>query len=652
MTWTKPSLTVEVTNYMVGDSLTTDPDSCTSWIDLSDRVISFNMERGRQDRLAEFETGTCSVVLNNDDRMCDPSWASSLVAGCQYGVNHIRVRCIYNGTTYELFTGYIGPESWQLDAYGNGAISTATINAYDRMGLLAQWPLATSPFDALVRYLNPDERWRGEADVSILSDNDTFNNSGRSGTAYGAYLKDNGGGQHGYITDSITTEDSNPAVLLQSGARFSAALATLFPSGAISSYTAMCVFKASTAGSDQSVMRLNGLLDGSGNNRWQVYIDTAGAVKLRVYDNSGSVVDTQTVPANAASGSGGRWDDDVAHLCIVRVKTGTPEVKVWIDNQTTESVSGSIPNPYSTGALLVGSTAAGMTVAEMSFWRSALASGWPTTLDRVFRGQGPPFEGDSLLDRVTTVHLVAGFPFGASDAAQVHTAGADPTLWGMGSVVNMESTVADQIRQTVAAYNGAAYCTRAGRLRARTYGALTDIAYAANYATPQANLTNEVSPAGSPTPIRRGPISFSGYRQDRVVNKINLSVGYDGGGATPQAILKFVRKSITSIGTYGVKSEDWTTTIQDDAYAVTLADARVDERKDAIREIGEVSLDVWGYDDTATFVLGLELENAVTVTDVFPHGSTFTGDFRVIHESWDWTDGTAWTVTLNLAEIP
>lgn len=645
MTWTAPRLIVEATT---SDDYTVDPDACT-WLDLSDRMLGFAMTRGKQDRTSEYEPGTATITLDNSDRKLDPSWSSSLVYGCETRLQQVRVRATYGGTTYDVFTGYIGPESWPADPFGAGQVSTVTLNCFDRLGLFQNVPLASSPYNAAIRYLGPADYWRCDADLSVLPAFTTLTNSAASPDAI-AYIVDNGGGELAYIVDSLTPNDDNSAILTKAGARIVSDSSNLYPSGAIADYTWAFIFQASTNGSAQNLIRINSNSSGTGNDRWQVYVDTTGDVILRVRDNAGTSLETKTVAANPASGSGGRWDDGTAHVCIVRVRTGTPEVKVWVDGQTATSTHASIPNPYSTGYLFVGSTVADQTFDEIAYWRSAVSATDIATIYRAFLSTGMPLVGDSFTERIAHLYTIAGWPAVTADTDQIHKDALDPTLWGLGSVRSMETSLAGEIQATADGYKGATYATKAGRLRARTTLALGAGSYAADYATVQANLTDEASPAGSPTPVRRGPVSFTGYRQDRIVNRVEVSVGYDDGSNIPARILRFGIQSNTSVQAWGTRSESFTTTIQDDAYAWQLGDSTIDAFEFPVREIGDVSVNVWNDDNGTGFALGLELEQVVTVTDTPPHGSATAGYYRVIGEAWEWQGGSPWTVTLSLTE--
>ena len=57
------------------DARLTDGDP--GWTDLTDRVLAYRDDRGRQDPLQPFPAGTAQVTLDNGDRALDPSIPSA-----------------------------------------------------------------------------------------------------------------------------------------------------------------------------------------------------------------------------------------------------------------------------------------------------------------------------------------------------------------------------------------------------------------------------------------------------------------------------------------------------------------------------------------------------------------------------------------------
>ena len=99
-----PSVTVEI-------ALTTAPFATPSWTDVTAYVDQLNypiqIERGRDDAQSAAQPGTCTFVLNNDDKRFTPGYT-----GGTYGSNvkigkRVRVTVTHNGTDYRRFSGYI-----------------------------------------------------------------------------------------------------------------------------------------------------------------------------------------------------------------------------------------------------------------------------------------------------------------------------------------------------------------------------------------------------------------------------------------------------------------------------------------------------------------------------------------------------------------
>ena len=110
-------------------------DASQSFSDVSAYVRSINTNRGRQHTLDEFQTGTCSVVLDNTDDRFNPLNTSSPYYDSSAGetkvkpFKKIRISAEYDSQTYRIFTGFITgyPESFG----GQGSDSTVRVQAVD-----------------------------------------------------------------------------------------------------------------------------------------------------------------------------------------------------------------------------------------------------------------------------------------------------------------------------------------------------------------------------------------------------------------------------------------------------------------------------------------------------------------------------------------
>lgn len=104
------------------------------WIDISDKVASVGIKRGKNRELDRYSSASVSVSLHNEDRTFDPLNADSPYVG-----NIIPRRAIRVSTSgYTQFTGVI--EDWNLD-YDVSGKSNAVIQAADSFALLAQQTL-------------------------------------------------------------------------------------------------------------------------------------------------------------------------------------------------------------------------------------------------------------------------------------------------------------------------------------------------------------------------------------------------------------------------------------------------------------------------------------------------------------------------------
>lgn len=110
-------------------------DGTLEGIDISPYVQNLTISRGRSDQFANFRAGTCTIVLNNNDRRFDPINEDSPywdIATGKSGVTPRRRVEITSGGT-ALFTGRIT----DIDVEYDYQLSTVTISAADDFVLLA-----------------------------------------------------------------------------------------------------------------------------------------------------------------------------------------------------------------------------------------------------------------------------------------------------------------------------------------------------------------------------------------------------------------------------------------------------------------------------------------------------------------------------------
>jgi len=110
-------------------------DGTLDGVDISPYVQSLSINRGRSDAFSSFRSGTCSIVLNNNDRRFDPINQSSPYWDAttnKSGVAPRRRFEVLSGTT-SLFTGRIT----DIDVEYSFDLSTVTIIAADDFVLIA-----------------------------------------------------------------------------------------------------------------------------------------------------------------------------------------------------------------------------------------------------------------------------------------------------------------------------------------------------------------------------------------------------------------------------------------------------------------------------------------------------------------------------------
>ena len=104
------------------------------WIDISDKVSSVSIKRGKNRELDRYSSAAASIALHNEDRTFDPLNTASPYVGNIIPRRSVRVSTA--GVTQ--FTGVI--EDWNLD-YDVSGKSNAVIQAADAFTLLAQQSL-------------------------------------------------------------------------------------------------------------------------------------------------------------------------------------------------------------------------------------------------------------------------------------------------------------------------------------------------------------------------------------------------------------------------------------------------------------------------------------------------------------------------------
>jgi len=129
-----PEFGVLDTNFLgVGEEL----------VDISDRVVSLSVTRGRSDVLEPVRSGQCSLTLRNQDGLLDPlNTASSLYPG----VEPARTVKVY-ADSVQVFDGIVDDIELDFDAGGDAIVQVQASDGLARLAL-AEFPSAGEAFSA------------------------------------------------------------------------------------------------------------------------------------------------------------------------------------------------------------------------------------------------------------------------------------------------------------------------------------------------------------------------------------------------------------------------------------------------------------------------------------------------------------------------
>lgn len=113
-------------------------DSSQTFTDVTAYLRGFETTRGRISDLAEFQTGTATVVLDNRDNRFSPNqsthyYDSSAGRTKIQPLKRLRIRATHSSTTYDLFHGFV--ESFPVQYAGQGYDASTKIRVVDAFKL-------------------------------------------------------------------------------------------------------------------------------------------------------------------------------------------------------------------------------------------------------------------------------------------------------------------------------------------------------------------------------------------------------------------------------------------------------------------------------------------------------------------------------------
>lgn len=117
-------------------------DSATTVVDVSDQVDQIRIVRGRNATVDQFQTGSLTVRLIDQNGNFNPENPSSPFAGLLSPMRKISILGVHNGVTYPMFAGYITNYNTALPLNSNDVART-TIQAVDGFRLANLAAVAT-----------------------------------------------------------------------------------------------------------------------------------------------------------------------------------------------------------------------------------------------------------------------------------------------------------------------------------------------------------------------------------------------------------------------------------------------------------------------------------------------------------------------------
>ena len=388
----------------------------------------------------------------------------------------------------------------------------------------------------------------------------------------------------------------------------------------------------------------------------------SNSINLQILDGSGVELTTITSPPPAVHGPasyGDNWDDGSPHGIVVRVVGGT-SVDLFVDDQrVTELVD--VPASAFAGDFVIGEVPVGGFVAifdEVLLVRRALTDTECERLATAPSAGATWGRGEELADRLALFYDAAGWTLLTDEDTEWHpppaaiTSPDAPTLIGVAERgAGWPKTLGEAVARVAAGIGGDMYALRNGKVRVRSVLATDDAGLAAEYATALAHLTDEATPAGSPPPVRRGPVPWTGTRFDRTVTVAEvtyLAMSVDAGNQQAYVDAKWVEATPDP---YMPRTRPATLDTESPLVAEALALAFLDRYGTPGIEVGAVSLYPTREQSEALMdfvVTDLELERMVALTDTPPVGDPISVELQVQGESWRWS-GTDLVVTLDLA---
>lgn len=111
------------------------PTTGSVWTSVTDRLAAFSVRRGRNSELDEFQAGTASVELHNNDRALDPANAASPFAPNVKPFRRLRLGTMTRGVVSPFFTGYIEDYEQQTRGPATARVILPVVDGFAALSL-------------------------------------------------------------------------------------------------------------------------------------------------------------------------------------------------------------------------------------------------------------------------------------------------------------------------------------------------------------------------------------------------------------------------------------------------------------------------------------------------------------------------------------
>ena len=588
-----PTLVVEVA--FTSDSLDTTP----TWVDITSYVRAGSVRSGRTNELEEYQTGSCSLTLDNRDRRFDPLYSAGPYYGNLKARRQCRIRATYSAVTYDLFYGFVSGWTLSPDISGD---SVCQIEGYDGLGYLAGVDL---PIDVYTWTCNgivgtPIAYWPLGATDSLATDKiGTYNYT------YTTATPTTGDAPSKWMGGSSTSFDGSYGVL-------GATVATVAAAWSVTGF-----FNTDTVGPAGYV---NPILANAGPDNATIGIDDAGRLVFR-NSSAGSV-------NSGLSGADGKW-----HHFAITYAGGGASPKCYVDGfDLSFSPTGSGDN--GSGWQLIGLSnhvgdATGFTgsLAHIACWDSELSLANIQDLAKAGLRGVPSADADTS-DWVGSVSSAAGWPSGwiTLETGSIKPGGMK---WGQNAL-----TVMQQLALTE---GGRVFVDHAGELQ--FYNRSHDRTVTRS-TTSQATYSD----SGLAAVVPFNSVGQISYSDEYLANSVTVTTA-EG--------LAFTATDSTSITTYGTVAKQIDTLLDSQADAQTYADIYLQAYKDPSLRIQEWKVTPQAKGSIAfPKVLDAQLADRVTF-EIMPNnvGSRISEQLIVEQIVHDFTPDT-WQTTFSGSPAP